>query len=152
MTGAYNELYLDNARKVIAVMLDYVVNNLGLEGDAFFKMFATSGIAKQVEAGNPKYVAGCSGIELAHDVLDAVGLPMDPTSYQSIDRSPEYWLGWALAYYQWSRGVRFSTILQWLSVLDGTRMYQKYHELDIRHFCERVDELRGEQSLGANLK
>ena len=150
MTGAYNELYLDNARRVIAVMLDYVVNNLGLEGDVFFKMFTESGIAKQVEAGNPKYVAGRSGIELAHDVLDAVGLPMDPTSYQSIDRSPEYWLGWALAYYQWSRGVRFSTILHWLTVSDETRMYRKYHELDIRHFCDRVDELRREQSPEAN--
>ena len=33
MICAYNELYLERARDVLAVMFDYVVNSLKIEGD-----------------------------------------------------------------------------------------------------------------------
>ena len=40
MICAYNELYLERARDVLAVMFDYVVNSLKIEGDQYLQMFA----------------------------------------------------------------------------------------------------------------
>ena len=58
----------------------------------------TSGVAKQFEQGNPKYVAGLSGPELAIEVIYRTE-DHRPTQMPSeeIDKSPEYWAGWSLA-------------------------------------------------------
>ena len=46
MTCAYSELYLENARRVLAVMLDYAVNSLDIDGDVFFQMFTKHAVRK----------------------------------------------------------------------------------------------------------
>ena len=47
-----------------AVHLDY-----GCNGDLFFAQFLASGAAEQFERGNPKFVGGMSGVELALEVF-----------------------------------------------------------------------------------
>lgn len=60
--------------------------------------FLSSGIARAMSVGNPKYIAGLSGIELALQVASRTGSPL-PTKDAFIDMgSPSYWTGWTLAY------------------------------------------------------
>lgn len=152
MICAYNELYLERARDVLAVMFDYVVNSLKIEGDQYLQMFAGSSAGRQFEQGNPSYIAGMSGVELTHTVLDEIGVNRTISEYHCFQRSPEYWAGWAIAYYQWEQGERFATLAQVISFTDIVLMYRKYHELDIRHFCVRMNQLKEERRKDTNLK
>lgn len=152
MICAYNEIYLKNARDVLAVMFDYAVNVLAIDGNEFSQMFAGSESARQFSYGNPSYVAGLSGVELAHRVLEDIGLNVPFRSYQCYNRTPEYWAGWAIAYYQWKNNLRFSQLLSVASFEEIVRMYRKYHEMDILHFCDELDLRRKAKAEETNLK
>lgn len=139
MTNAYNILYLENARNVLGRMLDYAVYDLKYELADFWALFLSSQVSKQFACGDPSVVAGRSGVELA---LIVVGLDQDyPAPFFSIEKSREYWLGWALAYYQWQSGLSFSQITDSISITELLNMYSPYHEMDIRQFCDKVSEL-----------
>lgn len=69
-----------------------------------------------------------------------------------LSRSPEYWLGWALAYYQWYSDMRFSEIVENISIKDMLAMYDKYHEMDICHFVDRMDQICRDVRLMNRLK
>jgi hypothetical protein len=45
--NAYKESYLNNAADTFGSMMNYAVNDCGLDGDAFLHMFVTSGLAEQ---------------------------------------------------------------------------------------------------------
>lgn len=108
---AYSELYLDDAMCSMGEMFDYVINDCCLDGNLFYDVFCTSPICRQFEAGNPKYISGRSGVELARDIWNQMTGErlMSPPSF-ALDRSEEYRAGWALAYYQWFRTQRFFEI------------------------------------------
>jgi DNA-binding XRE family transcriptional regulator len=129
--NAYSKIYLEDAMNNLAVMLDYG----GLaDGDSqrFFDRFVVSSISKQFEKGNPKYIAGYSGIELAELVLMVTGAKKADITYSPSGRSPEYWSGWALAYLQWHTGISFERLAN-LGVNINTliRLYPTLHEADI---------------------
>ena len=67
---------------------------------------------------------------------------LDTEPVFSFDRSPEYWAGWALAYYQWLSGLSFMALNEAVSIVTILEMYPKYHEMDISKFCDRLDEIR----------
>lgn len=46
-----------------------------------------------------------------------------------VDRSEEYWTGWALAYYQWKTGLSFEEIVQYISIKDAQVLCCKIEEL-----------------------
>ena len=103
-------------------------------------LFITTGYAEQFERGNPAFVAGMSGVELAQAViLKAYGKKELPQPTWSEERSPEYWAGWALASYQWYSARRFKDIFERVPLEDIIRMYPVYHEMDIRHFIEDME-------------
>lgn len=153
MIHAYDELYLERARSVMAHMLDYAVHGLGYELEDFFKQFLVSEICPKFERGQASVIAGKSGTELVLEIVER-----DPTEDDQrgeivlMHRSPEYWLGWSLAYYQWYSNMHFSEIMDSVSIKDMRSMYDKYHEMDIRHFAERMDELCHEIRRESRLK
>ena len=57
-----------------------------------------------------------------------------------LDKSPEYWAGWALAYYQWYTGRTFIKIYKVVSVQELLNMYDVYHEMDIQKFVDEINE------------
>lgn len=57
-----------------------------------------------------------------------------------LDKSPEYWSGWALAFYQWHSFRSFMDILSAVSLSDLIRMYPVYREMDILQFVDHMDE------------
>jgi len=153
MMRAYNENYLERARSVMAHMFDYAVRGLGYSLKDFFEAFLVSPICIKFERGDATVIAGKSGVELAQEVTGQWEYNEDiEERMSSMHRSPEFWLGWALAYYQWYSAKRFSEIVQYISVEDMLQMYAKYHEMDILHFVERIDEVCHQARMDSRLK
>jgi DNA-binding transcriptional regulator YiaG len=142
MTRAYKEFYLNKAQKTLASMMDFAVFDIGYEPDEFFMLFIHSGIVDEFGRGNPKYIAGKSGIELAREVIFiTTGQSVQTIPTPRFDRSPIYWASWALAYYQWYSGYSFEEIHKVLPFTELLRMYPTFHEADINKFISVVDEI-----------
>ena len=138
---AYDELYIASAQNILGHAVDYAVNTLDIDADVFGSAFAVSDISKQFEIGNPAYVAGMNGCELARAVLDAAHLSYpDQPDEMYVDKSAQYWAGWALAYFQWASGVPFTDILKAVSLQEIIQMYPVYHEMDISQFADRMQD------------
>ena len=56
-----------------------------------------------------------------------------------VDKSREYWCGWALAFYQWHSAMTFAEILKKITLGEILDLYPKYHEMDIMRFIEHID-------------
>jgi DNA-binding transcriptional regulator YiaG len=119
-------------------MFDYVINDCGFDGDGFMNHFIVSGVADVFERGNPKYVAGLSGPELASEVMfrtQRSRLQKRPS--EAVDKSPEYWAGWVLAYYQWYTSSRFSDMRKnGLTMTHALSLYPTLHEADLSKFVD----------------
>ena len=150
---AYKEIYLNRAAKSLGGMLDYAVNDCNLDGGLVLHMFITSGLAEQFERGNPKIVAGMSGVELAVRAIEAAtGEKPTAKPLERDYRTKEYWTGWVLAHYQWYTTMSFSSILRFLPFDDIVRMYPTLHEADITKFYAVSDEIRTREFPQTNLK
>lgn len=142
MTGAYNRIYLEKAMIALGRMLDYAVYELKLDLDVFWNQFLNSPVAKRFEVGEVSTVAGRSGVELA---LIVCNIEKDyPEPVYTMERSKEYWLGWALAYFQWQSCLSFRQITKSMPMSKLLLMYSPYHEMDIQHFCDRMTEILDE--------
>lgn len=153
MTRAYQEIYLSKAQSVLGDAFDYAVNSYKLSGEAFIKMFVASTVSKRIENGEPAYLAGKSGIEIVMEiVLETTGKELHATHQESVGRSREYWIGWAVAYYQWYSGRKFGDIFKVLSFEDLQNMYHTLHEADISKFADIVGERMKEFFPDTNLR
>ena len=153
MMHAYDKLYLEKARSALARMLDFAVYDLYQELTSFFDLFISSGVARLFEQGDIHTLVGKSGVELAYEVMELSGLPHERVKPQyTMDRSEEYWTGWALAYYQWETAQSFAEIVQHIPIMDIRAMYDPYHEMDIRQFCDAMSERLRKARPDTNLK
>ena len=153
MIHAYDKIYLAAAQKNLAKMIDYLVNNLHYSLEQAWHFFITSEVAEHFEKGDCSVLVGMSGTELAWNVLRQAGEKMpDSETIYFYDRTPEYWTGWALAYYQWDTGMRFEEIEQAVPITTVRMMYTPYHEMDIRQFVDRMNELYRQAKPQTNLK
>ena len=142
MTHAYSELYLDDAMNNLGDMIEFAVCDLGFDPDEFFGWFISSGIASKFEKGNPKYITGMSGFELAEAVLAATNVPYEKRepSYAEF-KGREYWAGWILAYYQWETGKRFEDIVKDGLALSTVFSMYVLHEADESKFVASANEI-----------
>lgn len=142
MTIAYNELYLDDAMHNLADMVEYAVCDLGFAPDEFFGWFVSSGIASKFGKGNPKYITGMSGVELAEVVLNKTNVEFQSKEPSfTIDKGREYWAGWIMAYYQWTTGMRFEDIIKNGLPLSTVISLYVLHEADESKFVENANEI-----------
>lgn len=146
---AYNELYVNNARTTMATMLDFAVNYKHEQIDLFFAEFITSGIARMFGLGDPAIIMGKTGIDLYYDVKKQY-IGNEFINYQSINRSPEFWLGSYLAFSQWYLNRTFQEITFAVSLSEMLSWYSTDHEADVVRFADKL-ELRIIQS-NNNLK
>ena len=138
---AYDEEYLAGAQRILGDAVDFAVMTLGLAPDTFGQAFAVSDTSRQFASGNPGYVAGINGCELARKVLDETGVAYtDAEDAMYLDKSPEYWAGWALAFYQWYSSYSFMDILRVVPLGKIIRMYPIYHEMDVLRFADQMRE------------
>lgn len=140
MTHAYSQLYLGKCSRAVGFMLHHAVVTYGMDGADFLDRFIQSGVAKCIEDGSPKYIAGKSGMELYSEVMElATGRSIEPVHAPCYDRSPQFWAGWVLAHYQWYSGRTFSSILDVIPYTELIKLYDTLHEADIRKSYEVFD-------------
>ncbi|MCH5185446.1 MAG: helix-turn-helix transcriptional regulator [Oscillospiraceae bacterium] len=140
MMNAYDKDYLYHAQKNFAHMTDFAVNTCGFDIDEYFTMFLASDVCTRFENGNPNYIVGKTGCELARLVVREIKdaeIPVQDIMYS--DKSPEYWFGWALCYYVWIKNHKFAYVLSAVSAGDMLGMYDTMHEADITKFVSALD-------------
>ncbi len=139
-THAYSQLYLSKASRAAGNMLHDAVVEFGMNGTDFLKRFIQSDVAEQFEGGNPKYIAGKSGMELFLEVMEkTTGESYNAELVESYDRSPVYWVGWMLTHYQWYSGRTFKSILDTVPYDELLGLYGTLHEADIQKSYEVMD-------------
>ena len=153
MIHAYSENYLDDAMRNLGEAFDFAHAVCHLELDSFFAMFINSGIADFFGNGRPKYVTGLSGTELAMEVMRKSGLNPDGLQAQiEYDYSPEYWAGWALAYFQWFTKRPFKNIAECVTIKEILQLYPTLHEASEEKFMETVTRLIRNKNLPTRLQ
>jgi len=144
MSEAYNKNFLYDAMLSLAEALDYAINDVGIEPNAFSEMLTVSSIGREFGYGDPKYVLGMSGIELADRIIESSKKKNIKKVSRSRDtrysKTPEYWAGWILAYWQWKSGRTFKDILSRVGLSDIIKMYHPYHEAGEDKFVEDMEE------------
>ena len=139
-TNAYSQLYLSKASRAVGNMLHDAVLEFGVDGTDFLKRFIQSDVAEQFESGNPKYIAGKSGLELFLEVMEkTTGNTYNADLIENYDRSPVYWVGWMLTHYQWYSGRTFKSILDTIPYNELIGLYGTLHEADIQKSYEVLD-------------
>ena len=153
MMRDYKELYFDDSVNVVADIFDYVLNDVGLSLDLFTSIFINSKEFKMIEICNSFYVGGRSGAEIAMKMLENtfenIVLPK-PTFHEQ--KNKFYWAGWALAQYQLYSDIPYKEIVSRIPLNELLNMYDAYHEMDISHFIEFMDEKYKERNKETKLK
>jgi len=153
MIHAYQEIYLSKAQSVLGDTFDYAINVCDIPGDDFIKLFIASSVSKRMENGEPAYLVGKSGMETARDiVVETKGTELHIELHEHFERSKEYWIGWAIAYYQWFSGRKYSEIFKVVSFKELQKMYYTLHEADITKFVDIMDSRMKEYFVETNLK
>lgn len=153
MIRAYREIYLSKAQAALGEAFDYAVNVCGISGEDFIKMFLTSSVSRRMENGEPACIAGKSGIEIVCEVTaETKGQEIQTEPQAQFGRSAEYWIGWAVAYYQWYSDRKYSDIFRVVSFEDLQKMYYTLHEADISKFADIIDSRIKECYPETNLK
>ena len=153
MICAYDKVYLDCAKRVLGRMLDFAVHDLKYGIQEFFSLFIKSGISERFGKGDYTILAGKSGVEVAYEVLEKMQIDAERTAPKYVvNRSEEYWTGWALAHYQWETALSFEEIEKFIPIHYVKALYSPYHEMDIKHFIEKMNELYRAAKPDTNLK
>ena len=108
----------------LAALFDIAINAMDIEPDVIAQQFCSSKVASGIEAGNPDYISGKSATELLSEILERDV----PYNTVPLDRSPEYWAGWVLAYSQWYLNKSFKEILSAVPMSTLIAKYHPYHE------------------------
>lgn len=140
MIHAYQEIYLSKAQSVLGEAFEYGVNTCEILGEDFIKLFLVSTISHRIENGESAIISGKSGIEIVREIIFETTrreITNEPKDY--FGRTKEYWIGWAVAYYQWYSSRKYSEIFTVLSFEELEQMYYTLHEADISKFSDIVD-------------
>lgn len=149
---AYDREYLDDAQRVLGEAFDFGMVTMGYRPEDFAAFFVKSDVSKQLERGNVKYIAGMNGCELARQILEESGIENDTPDAIYLDRSPEYWCGWTLAFCQWYSVRKYSEILRYVPVGELLSMYPTFHEMDVLQSADAIDRKIRERQLETHLK
>ena len=134
MIRAYDEYYLDMARDKLGCMFELAVYIEHMDVDTFAERFLQSSLSKAIEKGDPVYLAGKSADELL-----ALILHKEPEEHEmNMYASPEYWLGYQLAYIQWYLNKPFSEIIKAYKASQLLADYFPYHEMDETKIIELI--------------
>lgn len=140
MARAYKKTYLNGAMRNLGVMLDCGVRKYGYPISDFYDKFLSCDVSRQFANGNPRYLVGLSGAELADMVVQESGSPISEKNDGTYIVGPEYWAGWVLAYYQWRSRRSFAYMQRkGLGINKVMSMYNPLHEADLTKFANVAD-------------
>ena len=138
MAEAYCELYVEDAQDVIPESFSFATYYLKLSLEEYVEKFLAFEYIHLIEEGNPHYLSGMSGIELAAEIVNIVP---EKRHYDYIPYGRDYWIGWIVAYYQWSRNVTYKTIFSKFSLERFIIAYPTFHEKEEEKMYEYMDEI-----------
>lgn len=154
MIYAYDKIYLSRAQKIMGNMIDLAVNEYKIKITEFYNRFLNNRVSEDFSKGDTSTLAGKTGKELFAEIMD-----LKEEDYRQlsdvklpINRSPEYWAGWVLAYYQWSRGVSFRVINDEIPIEIILDMYNPFHEMDITQAVDELNRIRQQKRIESYLK
>lgn len=151
--SAYNELYLLDAKKNLAVCFDYAINDCKFNSDTFVFMFINSKYSKLFETGDPNVVSGTSGIELARKIIsEYVPSAAFVEKDSQLSKSKEFWALYYLAEFQWKTGRTFKDIFYRITLSEIIDMYNPYHEVDISKFINDLNKKITSKNIESKLK
>lgn len=136
-TAAYNELYLEDAQTNIAWCFEYGVRGLKYSLENFVEKFLAFEYLNLIETGNPHFISGMSGVELAILLTNSEGREIVKFPYNP---SENYWTGFVAAIYQWAKNITFAEIFSAVTPSDFLCMYKTFHEQDIMNVLDAIDE------------
>ena len=146
-------MYVHRAQSALGDLFDYAINVINMKPSEFLDLFLVSSISKRMAVGEPEYVMGKSGIEILIDInYETTGKKFEIEAEDRFFRTREYWIGWAVAYYQWYSDRSYSEIFEAVSFEKLQNMYYTLHEADITKFVEIMDSLLKEYFHETNLK
>ncbi len=142
MARAYKKTYLNGAMRNLAVMMDCGVRKYGYTIEEFYVKFLSSDVSRQFASGNPRYLVGMSGAELADTVVEDTGGTILKENDGTYTVGPEYWTGWVLAYYQWLSRRSFTYMhRKGLGATEVVSMYYPLHEADLSKFADAANRI-----------
>lgn len=133
MKYAYDESYLEDVQKNLGFFFQFLLCNEKMPPEEVQRLFLSSEIPYQIEIGNPDFLCGKSGFELAILALKDKDLSLSISKAQKMPFFPQsdYWCGFVLAYCQWKNNITFEKILQSYSLKQILDIYPLLHEADI---------------------
>lgn len=141
MIHAYQEFYLNSAQKRVGDAFDYAINDCQIKGNDFVKMFLVGNISHKIENGEPLYLKGKSGIEIAREIIEeATNKIIEIEPKIRYERTKEYWIGYVITYYQWYTNLKFGEIFNIATYEELENMYYTLHEADISKFVDIMEE------------
>ena len=129
MIRAYKEIYLKDAMTNLGEMTEYAHDACGFDVDDALRMFVISGYADRFGKGDPSVVCGRSGTELFQDISDKCGIQRTdwPKAIVKYTTEEYYWIGYILAYFQWTYNKTFGNIIESIKAEDLLNMYPALH-------------------------
>ena len=136
MIHAYNEQWLGVIQPKVAFMFEFAVLKEALDIDDFADKFAKSEVARSLETADCILALGKSSIELLYLVLGK-----EPHNIEATDiPTPEFWVGWVLAYAQWHFNRTYADLIKAIKPSHLLNYYFPYHEMDIRQTMDLIAE------------
>ena len=148
MIRAYNEVYLDDACNLLGSYFDIAVNEENKNIHQAVTSFLLSSQSRLFECGYPQLISGSSGCDLYNKVF----LKNIKSKRLFLNKSKEYWFGYYLAYYQWYTSVKFIFIFTYIRPEELLRMYSPYHEMDVMHFVNDINDIINKRKKNTNLE
>ena len=136
MIRAYNEMYLSDVMYNLAALFDIAINAMEIDPNEIAEKFVSSKVASGIESGNPDYISGKSATEMLSEILEKDV----PYNQVPLDRSPEYWAGWVLAYSQWYLNKPFKELLDAVPLSSLIAKYHPYHEAPEEKTAEWIED------------
>ena len=128
MNYAYRECYLNDAMRNLGEMTEYAHDACNINPEKALRYFVISGYANRFEQGDPGVVCGLSGTELLQRAAEKCGEVKEwPPAIVKYSTEEYYWIGYILAYFQWSINRSFGSILDTVSPDDLLNMYPALH-------------------------
>ncbi len=136
---AYDKSYLEDAMLNLAVALDYGAQVCSSGIAEFYNRLLAGEIIHNFEAGNPRYLVGMSGVELADRIIENTGGHCIAADYVLGSRTEAFWAGWSLAYLQWCTGMTFESLnSNGIGIRCVLKMYSALHEADLSKFVDEA--------------
>lgn len=146
-----NLLYFDDACESLGALFHVGINECDANGQELADAFLASGLAREFERCNPVFLCGKSALELLESLRPFLGGLSLPKVARVLP-SPEYWVGWMLAYFQLKTRHPYGRILGTVPFDELLSLYHPLHEAPEDKFVEVLSKRLNSEDVITNLQ